>query len=228
MHPKLDNPLLSDAFCDLFPSMASRSQSEMCCVDRHIHPLHERLRLWAHPQCRCLSAGAFWFANLVVTASRIVDCMRNDMPRATVEGSANFWVSKSGTPPPSSKVVWKPRGWADRGAETRIPGVLGAHSSRRDGGGLRPLPCPPFAIVGLSFGPATPPKSSSDILGFRQIVRSWLKVSYFSTHSDTYRYTVVCKNTHNYNFGTTVWIWITHSTIRSVKTCLKQLLSKCL
>jgi hypothetical protein len=37
MHSKLNSPFLSDAFCDLFPSMASRSQSEMCCVDRHIH-----------------------------------------------------------------------------------------------------------------------------------------------------------------------------------------------
>ena len=46
MHPKLDNPLLSDAFCDLFPSMTSRSQPEMCCVDRHIHPsTRERLVL---------------------------------------------------------------------------------------------------------------------------------------------------------------------------------------
>jgi hypothetical protein len=105
MHPKLDNPLLHDAFCDLFPSMASRSQSEMCCVDRNIHPLHERRCFSAQPQCPCLSPDAFWLTNRVVTASRIVDCMTNDMPRAAVEGSVNFWVSQSGTPPPSSKVV---------------------------------------------------------------------------------------------------------------------------
>ena len=74
---------------------------------------------------------------------------------------------------------------AGSGAETPIPGVLDAHSSRRDGPGLRPLPCAPFGIVGLSFRPATPPESSSDILAIRQKVRYLLKVSYLSTHSES-------------------------------------------
>ena len=50
-----------------------------------------------------------------------------------------------------------PREWPDRGTVTRIPGTLGAHSSRRDAPGLRPVPCATSSIVGSSFGLATPP-----------------------------------------------------------------------
>ena len=55
---------------------------------------------------------------------------------------------------------------AGSGAVTRIPGALGAQSSRRDALGLRPVPCAASRIVGSSFGPETPPESSSDHLRF--------------------------------------------------------------
>ena len=89
----------------------------------------------------------------------------------------------------------------DRGAETPIPGVLDAHSSRRDGPCLRPLPCAPFGTVGSSFRPATPLESSSDILGFRQKVPKVPKVSYLITHSESDRgYSSMQSKLHTANY----------------------------
>ena len=74
---------------------------------------------------------------------------------------------------------------AGSGAVTRIPGAFGAHSSRRDAQRLRPVPCAASRIVGSSFGPETPPESSSDHLGFRPKLIRYGIVSYFSTHSES-------------------------------------------
>jgi hypothetical protein len=55
--------------------------------------------------------------------------------------------------------------------------------------------------VGLSFRPATPPESSSDILGFRQKVIEYEKVSYLSTHSESDRgYSSMQSKLHTANY----------------------------
>ena len=64
---------------------------------------------WAQPQCPCLSAGACWLPNLVVTASIVVECMTTDMSRAAVEGFTNISVVQTSTPPPLSKGLCGPR-----------------------------------------------------------------------------------------------------------------------
>ena len=100
LHPKLNSPFLSDAFCDQFHPWR-REANLKCVVSIDTSSLHDKFcASSAHPKGPCLSRSACWLPNLVVTASTVVHCMTTDMPRAAVKGSTIFFVPKTSTAPP--------------------------------------------------------------------------------------------------------------------------------